>query len=383
MDPSQPHRPSLPRRLLLSGSAATAVAAALWSTGRTRPPIQYEATPPSVGPALRQPGIDTPQRPQLLLLAYDFTGPMGAPGAAALHTLLADWTDTLAATPLTATLGIGPALSGRIPLTAPTAFADLPPLPGDRLDPARSGADLLLQLTGDQAASLGATADRLDRRAGDLLTPRWRQAGHLPPTPPGETPRNLFGFKDGTANPAGTDEDRWIWLPDGPCAGGTFLVYRRIAMQTDAFGALSVDRQEAVIGRRRDDGSPLGGTGEHDDPDLYAKTPDGRYVIPAAAHIRLSNPRLDGGARMLRRGYTYTDGPDDQGLLFCAFMKDPALFVRVQQRLAAHDALTPFVEHRASAVLYVPPAAPAGAPLGHALFPAAATPSVARPSTNL
>ncbi|MER5638964.1 Dyp-type peroxidase [Kitasatospora sp. NPDC002227] len=366
---------STPRRALLGAAAALAAAAAFRRPARPAPAAADAAGPSAdaagvsagthpyagAGAALRHPGLVLPQLPHLLLLAYD------TPGAAAeLREVCERWSAVLdrERTALTATLGIGPAAAGRLGLVTPVPFADLPPLPGDRLDPALGGGDVLLQLT-------GACAQRLDALAAALevpgLVPRWRRHGYVPAGPAGQTPRNLFGFKDGSANP-GPAEGQWIWLPSGPCAGGSFLVHRRIAMDTTAFAALPPERQEAVVGRRRTDGSPLGGTREHEDPDLYAKTPEGRYLIPATAHIRLTNSRLDGGARMLRRGYTYTDGPGEQGLLFCAYLRDPALFVRVQERLAQRDALTPFVEHRASGVYYLPPPGPPGTALGASLF---------------
>ncbi|MFJ4873377.1 hypothetical protein [Streptomyces sp. NPDC088757] len=123
------------------------------------------------------------------------------------------------------------------------------------------------------------------------------------------------------------------------------------------FTRLPLERQEQIIGRHRGSGAPLGGTREHDEADVFAKTPEGRYVIPLRSHVRAASPRLDAGARMLRRGYSYDDGPEDRGLLFLAFMRDPALFVRVQQRLAVRDDLSRFGEHRASAVAYVLPGA--------------------------
>lgn len=139
-------------------------------------------------------------------------------------------------------------------------------------------------------------------------------------------------------------------------------------MDVAGFAALPADQRDRAIGRRESDGVPLTGTAEHDDPDIYAKNPDGSYVIPANAHVRLTSPRLDGGARMLRRSYSYDDGPTDRGLLFCAFMRDPAQFIRVQDRLATRDALTPFLQHQASAVVYVPPGAAAGGSLGEQLW---------------
>ncbi|NEB04424.1 Dyp-type peroxidase, partial [Streptomyces sp. SID13726] len=226
---------------------------------------------------------------------------------------------------------------------------ELRPFPGDRLDPARCGGDLIVQLRADDARTAERTAARLTARTP--LRPRWRQAGFLPPTPPGETPRNLLGFKDGSANPTPEECERWVWDE----ADGTFLVVRRIRLRVEEFARLDERRQEAVVGRRRADGAPLDGGREDDDVDIFAKTPHGRYLTPLGSHVRAASPRLDAGARMLRRGCSYDDGPDDRGLLFLAFMRDPGLFVRVQRRMAAQDELSRFSEHRGSAVAYVPP----------------------------
>ncbi|MBD0671519.1 Dyp-type peroxidase, partial [Streptomyces sp. CBMA156] len=267
-------------------------------------------------------------------------------------------------------LGVGPGLAARLGLNVPAGLlTELPAFPGDRLDPARGGGDLVVQLCASDRWPLSVAAEQAvaaARAAG--ATVRWTQSGFLPRTAGGATPRNLFGFKDGTANPVEPEAGQWVWGPPGPHEHGTVLVYRRIRMDTAAFAALPADRQEQVMGRRLGDGAPLTGTAEHDEPDIYTKNPDGSYVLPATAHVRLSSPRLDGGARMLRRGYSYDDGPDDRGLLFCAFVRDPAQFTRVQNRLAARDSLNAFIEHTASAVAYVLPGVPAGAVLGEGLF---------------
>ncbi|WP_259470558.1 Dyp-type peroxidase [Streptomyces sp. 1114.5] len=271
---------------------------------------------------------------------------------------------------LTGLVGVGPGLAARLGLNVPApVLTELPAFPGDRLDPARGGGDLLVQLCAADRWPLSVVAEQLAAAATAAgASMRWTQSGFLPRTAGGATPRNLFGFKDGTANPDEEAARQWVWGPPGPYEHGTVLVYRRIRMDTGAFAALPADRQVLAMGRRSGDGAPLTGTAEHDEPDIYAKNPDGSYVIPASAHVRLSSPRLDGGARMLRRGYSYDDGPGDRGLLFCAFVRDPAQFTRVQTRLAARDALNPFLEHTASAVAYVLPGAPEGRVLGEGLF---------------
>lgn len=326
------------RRSVLAAGAGLAVTGCTKGTGDGR------EGPGSDG--VRQSGVTTAQQSAALVLSYDL-----AAGARELKAVLRTWHRALAAdrTPsLTATVGIGPRLPARLGRTAPAALRELPPFPGDRLDPARCGGDLLVQLCADDPRALARTASRL---ADSALRPRWRQAGFLPPTKDGSTPRNLLGFKDGTGNPTHEECERWVWTPDG----GTFLVVRRVHLHVEEFARLTPHRQEEVIGRRRADGAPLDGGREDDEVDIFAKTPHGRYITPLGAHVRAASPRLDAGARMLRRGYSYDNGPDDRGLLFLAYMRDPALFVRVQRRMAAQDELSRFSEHRGSAVAYVPP----------------------------
>ncbi|MFJ4091534.1 Dyp-type peroxidase [Kitasatospora sp. NPDC089913] len=359
-------------------------------TGRAPGGAAGPAAPPQDGAipfhGARQSGLTGPQLAATRLLAFDL--PPNSPTAerSSLRALLADWTGLLSATaagtppdprlrgddgpPRTASLvGLGPALAARLGLAVPGGLAEPPPFPGDRLDPARGGGDLLLQLSATDPWTLAVLTELAGSAAHSVgFVPRWSQSGFLPTTRPGATPRNLFGFKDGTANPDEEAARQWVWGPPGPHENATVLVYRRIRMDTAAFAALPAERQEAAMGRRAADGAPLTGTAERDEPDLYAKHPDGAYVIPATAHVRLTGPRLDGGARMLRRGYSYDDAPDDRGLLFAAFVRDTAQFTRVQSRLAERDALNPFLTHTASAVAYVLPGAPLGTVLGAGLL---------------
>ena len=83
------------------------------------------------------------------------------------------------------------------------------------------------------------------------------------------TPRNLFGFKDGTNNlkaeePDLLDEHVWVQSGDGPdwMTGGTYLVARRIRMHIETWDRSSLTEQEAIVGRTKGTGAPLGGTGE-------------------------------------------------------------------------------------------------------------------------
>ncbi|WP_406008994.1 Dyp-type peroxidase [Streptomyces sp. NBC_00637] len=353
--------PPTRRRVLITGAGL-----GLTVTACTR-----DAEPPedARGPGfhgLRQAGVTTPRQATALLLAYDLDPALrGAAGVRALRAVLGTWTHALAETlgsdgsraaRLTATLGIGPALPARLGLRAPAALRDLPAFTGDRLDADRCGGDLLVQLCADTTDATEAIAATLTRLAGETLYPRWRQDGFLPPSPDGgTTPRSLLGFKDGPANPTPEECERWVWS-----GNATYLVVRRIHLRVEDFARLAVHRQEEIIGRDRATGGPLTGVPSAGGP----SSGGAEDAAPPRSHVRAVSPRLDSGARMLRRGYSYADGPMDQGLLFLAFMRDPALFTRVQRRMAAQDELSGFTEARGSAVAYILPGARAGRPLG-------------------
>ena len=111
----------------------------------------------------------------------------------------------------------------------------------------------------------------------------------------------------------------------------------------------------------KDSGAPLGAHVEFDKVDLAAKSDDGTPVIPVDAHIRLAAPSENDGIRILRRGYSFTDGMDerlgqlDAGLFFIGYMSDPDAFITLQHRLGRIDALNEYITHNGSALFAVPP----------------------------
>ncbi|MFG2485446.1 Dyp-type peroxidase [Streptomyces virginiae] len=175
-----------------------------------------------------------------------------------------------------------------------------------------------------------------------------------------------MGRLDGTANPSPADaaaRDRiLVTAPGAPPwpAGGSYVVVRRIRMLLDHWDTLPLEHREQAVGRRAADGSPLTGGTEHTAPDLAANRPDGVPVIAHDAHIRPAAPGANGGATMLRHGWSYydglrADGTPDAGMLFVAWQSDPRTgFVPVQRCLARGDALGRYLIHEASSLFVVP-----------------------------
>ena len=289
----------------------------------------------------------------------------------------------LPAARLTLTVGFGPSLfDGRFGLAQrrPEALVDLPAFPGDTLEPARCGGDLAVQACADDPQVAVHAIRTLSRIAAGRAAVRWAQLGYgraATVDPGAPTPRNLFGFKDGTANVPGADaaalaEHVWVGAPDAATpqqawmTGGTYLVARRIAMHIETWDRTSLGEQEQIIGRTKGEGAPLGGTREHEEFDPAR--------LPAASHVRLAHPSRHDGARMLRRGFNYTDGATglgrlDAGLFFLAYQRDVRrAFIPVQRALADSDVLNEYIRHTGSGVWAVPPGVRAGGWWGQQLL---------------
>jgi deferrochelatase/peroxidase EfeB len=177
-----------------------------------------------------------------------------------------------------------------------------------------------------------------------------------------------MGFKDGTRNIKSEDTAAMathVWVGDETdqswMRGGSYLVARRIRMNIEAWDRDFLADQEQVIGRHKITGGPLTGGDEFSTPD-FSKREGADLLIADDAHIRLASPDTNNGVRILRRGYSFTDGVDprtgqlDAGLFFIAFQKHPLKqFAVLQRRLGASDALNEYIEHTSSAVFACPP----------------------------
>jgi deferrochelatase/peroxidase EfeB len=279
----------------------------------------------------------------------------------------------LPAASLTLTLGLGASIFDKLGMVdkRPPALIDLPSFTGDRLDPNRSGGDLCIQACSDDP-QVGVHAIRNLVRIGfGTVAVRWSQLGfgRTSSTSTAQTtPRNLFGFKDGTNNlkaeePQEIDQHVWVEAGDGPAwmTGGSYLVARRIRMHIETWDRTSLQEQEEIVGRTKGEGNPLSGQKEFDRADLNARGADGQPAIPTDAHIRLASSESLNGIKILRRGYNFVDGSDgsghlDAGLFFIAFVRNPQTqFVPMQRALARKDKMMEYLEHNGSALFACPP----------------------------
>jgi deferrochelatase/peroxidase EfeB len=409
------------RRAFLGRAGAGALAASTISMAPlvATPDSPAAATPAAVDAAVRfegahQAGIVTPVQDRLVFASFDVV----SDDRAELVEVLREWTsaarrmtagrmigsdngdqhappdDTgeaqdLGPAALTLTFGFGALLFDRagdpfgIAAQKPAALAPIPVFARDEIRPEISGGDVAIQSCANDPTVAFHAIRSLARIGRGVVALRWSQQGfgRASVTDAKQvTPRNLMGFKDGTNNIVVEDADAldahvWVGPKDDPAwmRGGSYVVTRRIRMMLEIWDRSTLADQEQTIGRDKREGAPLGATQEHDTVNLNA-TRDGAVVIPAHAHVRLAAPDQNDGVRILRRGFSFTDGIDpvtnhlDAGLFFIAYQRDPRTgFIPVQRNLAT-DALNEYIHHDSTATFACPPGVDAHGFVGETLF---------------
>lgn len=384
------------------------------------------ATPAVAAPypfyGTHQAGIVTPAQDRLHFAAFD----VSSASRDDLITLLKAWTDAAArmtqgrpagefgpaagpydsppddtgeafdlpASGLTVTFGFGESLftdaagKSRFGLgdRRPAALVALPHFRGDALQPQRSDGDLCVQACADDPQVAVHAIRNLSRIAFGTAPLRWSQLGfgRTSSTSTSQaTPRNLFGFKDGTANlkaeqAALVDDHVWVQDSDDPAAawlhGGSYLVARRINMTIEIWDRQALREQERVIGRTKGDGAPLSGGTEFSLPNFDLKGAGDQPLIDVDSHVRIAHPTQNKGTQILRRGYNFADGNNDlgrldAGLFFITFVRNPVTqYVPLQSRLSRLDAMQEYVQHTGSGLFAVPPGVAPGEFVGQRLF---------------
>lgn len=418
-------RPGLSRRKLFGAAGVTAAVVGAASAGALAGHASAAGTAlegldrPVPFRGERQAGIITPAQDRMHFCAFDVTTDSKADVVA----MLKEWTgmaermtagheavhdgavglnpyappsDTgealgLAASQLTLTIGFGPSFfikDGKdrfgIGREKPDLLTALPKFPNETLDPARCGGDIVVQACANDPQVAVHAIRNLARVGFGTVAVRYSQLGFgrtSSTTREQSTPRNLFGFKDGTNNVKAEDtgmldDQVWVAKGDGPdwMTGGTYLISRRIRMRIEAWDRTTLLEQERVIGRQKGSGAPNGLTEEFEELNLDLVDDKDTPLIDVDSHVRLASHQHLNGIRILRRGYNFTDGSDgfghlDAGLFFIAFVRNPLTqFIPMQSELARRDALNEYITHTGSGIFACPPGLRDGEYWGSTLF---------------
>lgn len=283
--------------------------------------------------------------------------------------------DSLGAYGLTLTFGVSRSFLDKLGLSdkAPAEFRDLPNFARDQIRPELSGGDLCIQACADDPQVAFHAVRQLVRQARSTITMKWSQDGFTSYDDTAQTSRNLFGFKDGTANVLTLkDADKYIWADSAPwLTGGSYLVVRVIQMHLETWDRTSLKGQEETFARHRDTGAPLGQGDEFAAFDPDAKDTNGKPVMPAVGHTTLANKT---GMQILRRSYSYASGIDTKtgqfnaGLLFISFQKSPEQFITIQNALGRMDKMNEYTTHIGSGLFACFGGVKSGEYLGQALL---------------
>lgn len=245
---------------------------------------------------------------------------------------------------LTLTFGVSASFLTKLGLEKkrPKLFRDLPAFPKEQLREQYTGGDIVIQACADDEQVAFHAVRNLIRKGRNKVTMKWSQSGFAAIGDRMETPRNLFGFKDGTANVTSEkDFNKVVWADSQDWMNnGSYMAVRRIIMHLETWDRTNLQEQENTFGRYKESGAPFGKKNEFDEVDLS--------LLPVDSHVRLAK-EVD--LPILRRSYSYSDGIDpktgqfDAGLLFIAFQKDPDRFVKIQTNLGADDRMNEYVTH--------------------------------------
>lgn len=268
---------------------------------------------------------------------------------------------------LTLTVGVGPRVIREFLSEASPGSQMLPNFQREQFDsPGLKQGDLFIQLCADDQMVTSLVQARVEDYLADKSVKNWSAQGFRGALDQG-TARNLLGFHDGLSVPRGDAElDDLVWFQEPErLRGATIAVVRRMPIDVARFAALTLEEQEQAVGRRRKNGAPLSGGSREDDPNLHSKSPAGEVDIPLGAHVRRAHP-LPSGVKglMLRRGYSYFNSSDDQGLLFISFQSELRTFTATQHRMDELDALMNFTKTTASGTFLIGPGQTADTKLG-------------------
>lgn len=133
--------------------------------------------------------------------------------------------------------------------------------------------------------------------------------------------RDLLGFVDGTENPTGADANYWASVGDEDprFAGGNYVMVQKYLHDLGAWNSLTVEQQEAVIGRHK--------LSDREIPD-DEKAPDSHLSVNSISDS--SGQSLE----IVRMNMPFGEiGTGEFGTYYIAYSKDPAIPEEMLQRM--------------------------------------------------
>lgn len=210
----------------------------------------------------------------------------------------------------------------------PLHLYEMPRFPNDKLAAEWCDGDISIQICSFSPESCQNALRDIIKNTARYAVIRWTIDGWLPKPEAGAVAaRNLFGFRDGTANPDVSKAEvanqvLWTGVASNSLnepewtKNGTYQAVRIIRQFVEFWDRTPLKEQNAIFGRDKYTGAPLGLTHEADEPN-YAQDPDGEKIAKDS-HMRLSNPRDPEFVKrhsLFRRPFNYSRGLQKNGQL--------------------------------------------------------------------
>lgn len=225
----------------------------------------------------------------------------------------------------------------------PLFLKDIPKFAHDSLEDDYSDGDILFQsCSNDRQVAFHAIRNLIWIGSGKVQV-KFLEDGFIKGAKK-ETPRNLFRFKDGTADHdsqkgykevvwAENDEPTWF-------QGGSYLGYRKIQMFLEVWDRSSLYDQENTFGRNKMSGAAFGRKKEFDEVILSKQPKDSHIYL-----VKKTEQQIHCRAYSYQNGIQSKTGNIDAGLLFISFMKDPfKQYVPMLKIMGEKDALNEYTK---------------------------------------
>ncbi len=284
---------------------------------------------------------------------------------------------------LAVTIGFGPTLFDKrfgLSKFKPKKLVEYERITGERLVCETPGSDFGIQVCADDRQVIFHAVRSLAYIARGTAKMIFIQDGFMPVRQSDNqpTPRDLFGFRDGTTNPTEDKEfDDFVWVSGGDqewLEGGSYMCYGRTICDIETWESDRISDQELLIGRKKDTGAPLSNPDgdEFDIPDLTATDENGVPLIDPNSHVAVtSDIRL--GFKVFRHGYNYWEGLNDHGdqlagFLNCTYVNDPDNYFKLRDDMGKYDRLNDYYFDDWRGLYAVPQSPKTGHYLGQEFF---------------